>query len=96
MGNETDPPDELVEDGAAAVVVEDGAEAAVVEDAAAAGVVEDTESATPVTSEAPAAGRKSTIEVVLPERQPPATPPARRPASQIVQLGRRKPKSYLN
>ncbi len=45
--------------------------------------------------EAPVAG-KSTIEVVTPERAP---PPARRPPRQphqIVQLGRPKPKSYLN
>ena len=44
--------------------------------------------------EAPAAG-KSKIEVVTPDRAPP-TPPVRRPSRQIVQLGVRKPKSYLN
>ena len=51
--------------------------------------------ATTPREEAPVAG-KSTIEVVTPDRAPPAPRRQPRQPHQIVQLGRPKPKSYVN
>ena len=99
MGNESDPPDEQLATDAAvaaedapAVVAESEGEPVDDLQIVAADVSPPAAVVSAPVPPSPARGFK--IEVVTPPPIPSAA--ARRPPSQIVQLGRPKPKSYLN